>query len=103
VLIGPNIVFTVPNNEIWYVTNYSTYQFSPAAAGAVIAQVRFGQRIADYAVLGQSYRTTATQAAHNGITDPFILGAGESLGYTCPELLVSSQVQHFVRYRALQV
>lgn len=103
VVIGPSIVFTVPNNEIWYVTDFSMYQFSPAAAGAVMALVRFGQRTADYVVMGPSYRTGPSQAAHNGITRPFILGAGESLGWTCAEITVSTQAQLFIRYRPMQV
>jgi hypothetical protein len=49
---GPTIVFTVPQNEIWWVSNYSLYTNTGLASTNKCIMVRFAQRTADYVAMG---------------------------------------------------
>lgn len=103
IALGGSLVFTAPTNELWWVTNLSIFHNAAAASSNTTALCRFGQRTADQVILSESGRVTALQANQFGITQPFILGAGETLGYSCAELTGTGQVQMFIRYRQMQV
>lgn len=102
IALGGSLVFTAPQNEIWWVTNLSLFHNAAAASGNVAAICRFGQRTADQVIMGASGRVGALQGNQFGIEQPFVLGAGETLGYSCAELTGTGQVQMFIRYRAMQ-
>lgn len=102
--LGGSFAFTVPNNEIWWVTDFSVFHNAAAASSNVVCACRFGQRVADQVMISESYRVTALTANQfNCSTLPLILSAGESIGWSCPELTGTGQAQSAIRYRAMQV
>lgn len=103
VATGQNLVFTVPQNQIWYVTNLGIFHNAAAASGNAVSMCRFGQRTTDFCPIGTQERVAASQSNNRGIDTPFIVSAGETLGYSCTELTGTGLVQMYVRYRSMQV
>lgn len=100
---GNTIVHTAPQGEIWAVLQYGFFVGTLAASSCVINPCVFGQNTAQIALLGDSAVLGASTVFQLGTPIPRVLylGAGESLGFSCAQVVGTADVQTFLRYVAL--
>jgi hypothetical protein len=107
VAVGNLVAFTVPEGQVYFVTDFSIFQVANAASSNTMAPVRFAQgAAAGGSIIGVGQGSNLVGPRGQMITAttlPMILMPGESLGTAVLDFAGVGSVTHYVRYRSLPI